>query len=68
MTSRAEDYRARAVACETRAAAADNDLTRRELLGRASAWRQLAQDAESLERITADRAAQAGGAEGRARG
>jgi hypothetical protein len=68
MTSRAEDYRTRAAACETRAAAADNDLTRRELLGRARAWRQLAQDAEALERITADVAAQAGGAARRASG
>jgi len=54
--TRADDYRARATDYEKRAGATDNPISRRELQGRARAWRQLAQDADALERIAADRA------------
>jgi len=57
MTKLADDYRSRAAQCEMRAAAADNPVTRQELINHAEVWRRLARDAEMLERIAADRRA-----------
>ncbi len=61
--TRADDYRARAATCDERADATDNPISRRELQGRARAWRQLADDADALERINTDRAKRRGDSE-----
>jgi hypothetical protein len=54
--TRSEEYRSRAADCDRRALL--TPASRLDLQARARAWRQLAHDAEALERITADQAAQ----------
>ena len=51
--TRAESYRRRAADCESRARHTDNPFIRRDLQARATAWRQLARDAEMVDGIAA---------------